>query len=475
MPDFSTIIQAPEIRALVQENILERAFHEALFPRLLFRGEASPVIWPANVGDSMVFTGVGLIKPKMRPLAPGTDPLPSTYSTEQWNAMLAQYADTIDTHMPTSIAAIANLFLRNAAQMGLSAAQALNRIPRDRMYNAALSGWTVADGNQGGGPVSTLRVKRLNGFTRARRPDLALGSPVQFTTVSTNNPLPIHVFSGGADVVIDVTAFTPDTAGDEVGPGALTLTAHAGGAGTVTVADRAYVYSSDATGIVRVGGGYKVDDVSNSDLLRLADIRQAVSRFWQMNVPEHADGRFHCHLDPTSHAQIFSDHEFQRLLTALPDYYMYRQFAIGELLNCVFFRNSECPVPETVDGGLTASYSQDDPFAGELFNNGIAATGVKIHRPMFVGQGLLHEYYQDLGQLITEAGVTGRVGEPSITNNGIEVFSDRIQLLIRSPLNRLQDLVSTSWKFIGDWPVRTDCTTGDTARFKRVVCIEHGE
>ena len=31
MPDFSTISQAPEIRALVQENLLERAFHDALF------------------------------------------------------------------------------------------------------------------------------------------------------------------------------------------------------------------------------------------------------------------------------------------------------------------------------------------------------------------------------------------------------------------------------------------------------------
>jgi hypothetical protein len=382
--------------------------------------------------------------------------------------MLQQYADTIDTHMPTSIVAIANLFLRNAQQLGLSAGQSLNRIPRDRLYNAAESGWTVCDGNQGGGAVSTLRVKRLNGFTRARRPDLALGSPVRFDPVSSNNKLPIHVFSSGADAVVNVIGFSPDTAGDEVGPGTLSLD------GTVTVLDRAYVYASDATGIVRVGGGKKIDDVGTSDLLRLSDIRSAVARFWQQNVPEQPDGRFHCHLDPTSQAQIFGDDEFQRLLTALPDYYMYRQFAIGELLNCVFFRNSECPLPETVEGGLTATYNQDDPFAGELFNNGLT-TGMKVHRALFVGQGLMHEYYQDLGQLITEAGITGRIGEPSITNNGIEVFTDRIQLLIRSPLNRLQDLVSTSWKFIGDWPVRTDVTTGDTARFKRVVEIQHGE
>jgi hypothetical protein len=468
MPDFSTITSEPAIRALVQENILERAFHDALFPRLLFRGEATPQLWPANVGDTMVFTGVGLIKPKMTPLTPGTDPLPSTYQEEQWTAQLQQYADTIDTHMPTSISAIANLFLRNAHQLGLSAAMAMNRIPRNKLYNTAESGWTVVDGAQTG--VTTLRVKRLNGFTRARRPDLPAGSPVRFDVVSSNNPLQIWLRDTVPSTITrTVIGFSPDTAGDEVGPGTLTL-----GGGAVTVADRAFVYSIDRAFIVRVGGGEKVDDIISTDVLKLADIRTAVARLWQENVPEQPDGYFHCHLDPVSQGQIFNDDQFGRLLTSLPDYYMYQQFALGKLLNCVFFRNSECPNPETVDGGLTATFTQNDPFAGELYNNG-ATTGVKIHRALFVGQGCLHEYYQDLAGLITEAGITGKMAEPRITNNSIEVFSDRIQLILRAPLNRLQDLVSTSWKFIGDWPVRTDATTGDAARYKRMVAVLHGE
>ena len=187
MADFSTISQAPEIRALVQENLLERAFHDALFPRLLFRSEAAPQLWPNNVGDSMVFTGTGLITPKARPLTPGSDPAPSTYQAEQWEATLQQYADSIDTHMPTSIAAIANLFLRNAQQLGLAAGQTMNRLVRNRIGNAAGSGQTVFDGTAAA--ATTQRVARLNGFTRARRPDLVAGSPVRFTTVSVNNPL----------------------------------------------------------------------------------------------------------------------------------------------------------------------------------------------------------------------------------------------------------------------------------------------
>jgi len=468
MADFSTILQTPEIRALVQENILERAFHDALFPRLLFRGEAMVQQYPLNVGDSMVFTGTGLIRPKMKPLQPGSDPAPSTYQSEQWTATLQQYADSIDTHMPTSITAIANLFLRNAHQLGMSAGQALNRIVRDRMYNAAESGWTVADGAQAA--TTALRVKRLNGFTTARRPDLPNGSAVRFSTVSTNNPLQITVFDSGlaAPVQVNVVGFSPDVAGDEVGPGILALSA------PVTVADRGYVYSIDRSYVVRVGGGNSVDDIGSNDTLKLSDIRAAVARFWQENVPEHSDGRFHCHLDPTAQAQVFGDQEWRQLLTSLPDYYMYRQFALGELLNTVFFRNSECPLPETVEGGLTADFSQDDPFAGELYNDGTTA-GVKVHRALFSGQGGIYEYYQDMGGLMTDAGITGKVGEPRVTNNSIEVFTDRIQLILRSPLNRLQDLVSTSWKFIGDWPVRTDATTGDAARYKRFAIVMSGE
>jgi hypothetical protein len=462
MPDFSTIIQDPTIRQIVQENILERAFHDALFPRLLYRGEATPQLWPANVGDSMVFTGVGLIKPKMAPLAPGLDPTPSSYQSEQWPATIQQYADTIDTHMPTSIVAIANLFLRNAHQLGMSAGQALNRLVRDRLYNAAVSGNTVTTVAQGGGGSASMHVQRLNGFTKARRPDLPTGSPVRFDTVSATNPLAITIGGSAASVV----GFTPDIAGDEVGPGVLTL------AVATTWAARVAVLASDASFLQRVGGGATIDALTAANIMTLADIRSVVARFWQQNVPEQPDGRFHCHLSPSAQSEIFADAEFQRLLTALPDYYMYKQFALGELLGVVFFRNSEAPIAQTVEGGPTAVYSSSDPLALELYTTGIA-TGIPVQHTLFVGQGLIHEYYQELSQLITEAGVTGRVGEPRITNNSIEVFSERIQLILRAPLNRLQDLVSTSWKFIGDWPARTDVTTGDGARYKRATVIQH--
>lgn len=466
MADFSLILQSPDIRGLVQENLLERAFHDALFPRTLFRSEVTAVPWPSNVGDSMVFTGVGLIPVDARPLVPGTDPTPVGYATEQWTAQLQQYATTIDTHMPTSMVAISNLFMRNAHQLGMQAAQTTNRIVRNKMYGAALSGNTVADGAQTS--TATLRLKRLNGFTRARNPNLAGGAPIRFDPVSSSNPLAITVFDNGAAASFNVIGFTADTPGDEFGPGTVTLNT------TVTsVADRAYVIASDASYIARVGGGLKVDTLSTSTIPTLADVRTAVARLWQQNVPEHPDTRFHCHLDPYSQSKIFADSEFQRLMTSLPDYYAYKQFALGEMLNTAFFRNQECPTRETVVGGLTATFDARDPFVGELYHNGNSSTGLPVHRMLFTGAGGIMEYYSDMSQLVTEAGLTGAVADPRINNNGIEIMADRIQFIIRAPLNRLQDQVSTTWKLIADWPVRTDASTGDTARYKRSVVIEH--
>lgn len=470
MPDFSVIMQSAPVRAIVQENTLERAFHDSLFPNLLFRGEASPQPWAAGIGDTQLFTAPGTIKPNMRPLVPGVDPSPKSYPLEQWFAQMNLYGDSIDTFMPTDYVAIASTFLRNAQQLGLSGAQALNRIVRDRMYNAAESGWTVADGVQNS---TTIRVKRLNGFTRARNPTLSGTQAVRFEFVSPTNPLGVKIFdqAGPAEVSRNVVGFTPDTAGDETGPGTITLSASA------SVLDRAYIISDDRTYRVQVGGGLKVDSVSSTSLPRLADVRSAVARFQSQNVPVHPDTRYHAHLDPISQAKLFEDSELQRLFTSLPDYYVYRQFCLGEMLGTVFFRNSECPTRDTVDGGLTSGtipYSQDDPFAPELTNNG-TSTGVPLHRILFSAQAGIFEYYADLKALISDAGITGKVADPRISNNGIEIVSDRIQLIIRAPLNRMQDMVATTWKFMGDWPVRTDAAVGDLARYKRFVEIIHGE
>lgn len=454
------------MRAIVQQNMLERAFRDALFPNTLFRGDVAVKDWPKNVGDNMIFTSPGLLPPRMRPIVPGVDPTPNSYKLEQWEAQLQRYADTIDIDMVSDMVALSSIFMRNAHQLGLGAAQSLNRLVRNRMYNAAEAGWTVADGAQTG--VTTLRVKRLNGFTKARNPNLSGASTVRFDPVSASNPLNILVDISGTLTANTVVAFTPDTAGDELGPGTLTL------GSSVTVSSRAAVLAVDRSLAHHVGGGNRTDDVNSTSLPKLSDVRTVISSFFQNNVPPHKDGRFHAHADPTSISKLYEDAEFQRLNTSLPDYYLYKQFFIGEILNTIFARNSECPIVSTVYPNDGTTFSLDDNFAPELYSTG-ASTGTPMHRILFSGSDAIIECWRSAMDVISDAGLTGKVAEPQITNNGIEVMCDRVQLIFRAPLNRLQDMVAASWQFIGDWPVRTDAATGDAKRIKRLAVLIHGE
>lgn len=468
MSNFSTILQTDTVRSLVQDNALERSFHDALFPNMLFRSEVHAEPWPADVGDTQIFTAKGLMSVDTRPVQPGQELNPKSYSAEQWQATIQLYGDTIDSHLPSSVLAAASLFVSNTHSLGLNAAQTLNRIVRNRLYGAALSGHTVTDGVQSS---VTLRVKRLNGFTRARNPALAGASKVRFDVVSTANPLSVTILDSGSGAVTrNVVGFTADTAGDEVGPGTLTLSA------SVSVADRAYVHASDKTALVRVGGGTSVGDLTaTTDIPTLASVRAALARLKQDNVPRHTDGLYYAHVGPTSESLVYNDTEFQRLMTSLPEHHIYQEFALGRLLGCMFLPNNECPIPETVNGGTTASWDASDPFPGELFHNGNSSTGARVHRMLFSGAGGLIEYYQDLQRMITEGGLQVRMSDANVTNDSIEVFSERIKILIREPQDRMQDTVASTWKFVGDWPYRTDAATGSAARYKRCVVVEHTE
>ena len=309
-------------------------------------------------------------------------------------------------------------------------------------------------------------VARLNGFTLARRPDLAAGSPVQFAPVSATNPLPITYIHSATPYTVNVTGFTPDIAGDVTGPGTLTLDANA----TITARDP--VYAIDASYILRSGGGNSVDALTSPDIFTPALYRTAIGRLEDSNVPKMPDGYYHVHMNSYSKGQLFSSEETQRLLTSLPDYYMYKEFSLGEVLGGIVFNDTECPRATTVLGGTQNVYTDDEPFGGEFWTAN--SPSLEVQRPIFLGQDSIFEYYQDLGQLITEAGVNGEVGDFSkLTNNGIEINVDRVQVYLRAPVNVSGDIVSAVWKSIMDWPVRTDATTGDSARFKRQVVVEH--
>jgi len=447
----------PTVISAIQDRTLVRVFRDALFPRTLYRGEAPAEMWPVNLGDNQTFTRSGLIRPTTRPLQGGVDPAPREYQNEQWEATAQQWGSAIDTHMPTSYVSLASTYLRNMHQLGLHAGQSTNRAVRDKLFNAYLSGNTVTNGAVGGG--LTLPVISLNGFTRR----LLNGRPA---LVSPTNPLPVLITTGGVTTAYNVVGFASTFPNDEIHGGTLTLDVAHGG-----LVDRDIVLATNRARLINSGGAVSIDGITAADQFTMGDIRQAVSQLRADNVPPHEDGSYHCHLDPFSESQVFGDNEFQRLNQSIPDYIHYREFALAHIAGVAFYRNTEAPLEATVDQDPAFGFT----FAGELLNTPAAGAAVAIHRPIFTGQGAVEEKYLDESRYISDAGVVGKIGEFAVTNNGIAVMCERIRLILRAPLDRLQQQTSAAWSHSGDWPIPTDSSSRTSlADFKRAVIVQHG-
>lgn len=449
---------------LIQENTLERVFHDALYPRLLFRSEAMPEMWSANIGERKLFTRAGLINVDTSPLVQSQDPSPASFGYEQWTAEARQFGNTIDTHMPTSYVSLAPIFMRNTVQLGLNAGETLNQLARNSLYRAYLGGNTNLAATAASGST-TLEVASLNGFT-----EVVNGEQARPLPVSPANPLSATLSSSGNTETVSIVGAVPNDPAEPFGRGVLTLAAATTNAHTL--ADpRPVLLADNRSRITRVGGGTSVDAITASNVLTLQDIINAVARLRAARVPTCADGTYHVHLSPEAEAQIFQDNQFQRLHQSLPEQMAYRDLAIARLVGCTFYRNTE--VPNRINSGTLAASGEDAQTSSDVGGDIVNAAGLGVARTIVIGGGAIYENYLDESKFITEAGTTGKIGNFNVVNNGVQVMTERIRFILRAPLDRLQQVVAQSWSWSGDFPVPSDTLTFDGARFKRAVVIEH--
>ena len=448
--------------SIIQDQTLERVFHDALFPRLLFRAEAVPELWMANLGETLVMTRTGLMEVDVRPLIPGQDPTPRAYTTEQWVARANQFGNAEDTHMPSSYVALASKFLRDTQQLGLNAGQTLNRLARNNLFRPYTEGEAVTTAVVAPGAV-LVPVTSLSGFNE----QLQNGT---LSPVGPANALPV-TFSG-AEPANTVVGVTPDDPLTPFGSGTLTL----GAVLTVGLALREGVFAATRSRRLRVGAGATVDGITAANVLTLDDCIAAATRLRDQNVPPHADGKYHAHITPQGEAELFADNHWQRLHQSLPDSVAYKDLAVGTAVGINFYRNTENPGLDTVtqadlqaDPGPIGGAQLAPEVGSELTND----AGLPIRRVLVTGGGVLYEKYIDESKYITEAGVQGKIGNFSIINGGAAVMANRIRYILRSPQDRLQQIVSQAWSWSGDFPVPSDQSAGDGARFKRAVVIEH--
>lgn len=447
---------------VVQSGFLERLIREPLVSEQLYRMDSKAEEWQGQLGETVTFTRRGLMAVKITPLTPGSDPAASNYSTEQWTVTAAQYADSNDTFMPASNIAIESTLLNNARSLATNAAQTMNRLARNKLFQAYNGGVSsvFATGTSG---TPTLKIASLAGFTERLNPTTG-----KLAAVSASNPLPITFSS--AEPANTVIGAVPDSVNDPFGPGTLTLGTNLSAA----VATRVEVRASTRAKRFRVGAGATIDSITGSNILTLSAIVQGVSRLRQMNVRPHPDGYYHVHLSPVAEAQIFQDADFKSLHQSLPNEQRYQQFIISTLLGCKFIRNTDDPNSATVTTLTAAPGGAGGAFvAGEIGGEVINANGIGILRTIITGDACVFEKYFDESAFVTAAGVNGKIGNFSLVQNSVQLMLDRIRYVARAPQDKLQQMVTQSWSWSGDFGVPSDELTGDASRFKRAFVIEH--
>lgn len=455
---MSIVANVPGLDALIQDNTLRRVYNDALWPSQLYRMEAMKELWVANQGDTLVETRGSLLPVVSTALAAGTDPTPKNEAFEQWVVTACQYGDTVDTQMTGSWAALASKFARDSHTLGLGAGQSLNRLVRNKLYTAYLGGNTHADNSATG---TALSVGSISGFTQV------VDANGQLQTVSVANPKSITV---GTDVVNCIGA-APTSASFPLGAGILTLAA------STTFVAGEVVTAVDAPAQRFSGGGASADSLAGTDILTLEDIRVAVAALQDNSVPTHEDGMYHAHIVPAAVSQVFGDTEFQNLNESNYDHEPYKQFIIGKLLGTYHYRDVENP-GLTNSGTLQTNRPLDaapSRLGAEISADVTNKAGVDVLRTIITGGGAIYERYIDENQYLSSAGVTGQVGGFNVSTNGVTVDVDGIRFIIRSPLDRLQQIVSQTWSWSGDWGIPSDVNGGKTAaRFKRAIIINSG-
>jgi len=437
---------------MLQQNFLDRELEEGLDSYLAYRREAVQETIPARIGATLTMTRKGRKTPITQPLDPtqvGTNldngMTPSTFSIEQYSFSMKEWADTVDTDLMGELAGIANQLIANSRNNGVQAAQSMERIARNDLFAAYMSGNSrvLAVNSQ-----TSIQVDDIRGFGTV----LVNGTP---QGVSSATPLAITEYNDSgtlatATQALNVTGVAPDAT--NVSSTSITgglsgvLTLAAGAANTIQVGDS--VISNNAPKVFRPFGKRLTSLLNGADVLTMSIVDDVRAYLLDNGVPPMPDGTYHMILDNTSMRQLRADQDFKVLFAGREETPEFRGGDIVRLLGITFIPTTETFV--------------QNPGSG---------VGVRVRRPIIMGaESLMQGNFEGLDIWLNREGVNP-IGEIMLIDN--------VAQIVRPPLDRLQRNIAQTWTWIGDFAVPTDVTattdtipTASNSLFKRAAVIE---
>jgi hypothetical protein len=349
---------------------------------------------------------------------------------------------------------IANQFLLNAKVNGVQAMQSLDRLARNALfgtgtatYNGGYMGGNTRVRTTLGSPATTINVDDVRGFGSSLQNGVFQPVSGSYTTqvqVGSNTYTLTGVSVDGSNV--STTAITGGISGT------LTFSTN------VTVADGTAlntVVHANGPLIVRPNGKWfngsafasttSSASLTASDLLTLGAVEDACAL---LRAQTGIIGQsFNLYLDPISQREIFADPDFKQ---AFQGQYGSAQMQAGQvyhLMGVNYIVTTETPV-------------QQHPTNAAL----------KIRRPILCAPGALIE-----GDY---AGLQDKAYEAQL-NSEIQLV-DGVAQVVRAQIDRLQQIISQSWFWIGGFVTPSDATatssiipTAGPQYLKRAVVIEH--
>ena len=430
MANFETL--PTQLASMIQTGMLEREFEEGLDSVLAYRRLALLETVPNRVGETLTRTRTGRKIPVTQPLNPALNTgldnglTPSDASLEQYMFSMLQYGDSADVDLLSDLVTIANNLIRVSRNNGVQAAQSLERIARKKLFSAYLGGNSRVRTDLGAGSTTTCFVDDIRGFQQV----LVNGTP---TAVSATNPITVQEtsISGGVTQTLTVTgvaasATNLSTVPDGISGSFTFVTA------TLPVNGDALI-ASNAPAIIRPNSHYTTAQMSGQDLLTLGYLLDGQTVLRNNGVPPMPDGTFHVLLDNQSERQLWADQDFKIFFAGRKDSSEYKSGQIYSLLGLTIIPTTESYV-QSVSTGAT----------------GASAVTTVIRRVLIAGaEALIQGNFEGLENWLARQGVNA-IADVVLVNAIAHVF--------RPPLDRLQQFMSLSWMWVGDFAAPTDLT-----------------
>lgn len=471
--NFPTVLQPA-----FQQNMLDRAFQDQLASNCVVRAAAYRKPQPIRSGEVTIYSRAGRLVPVVDDIDPttnvgidngmssigGVGANNPTYTMEQYMLRIGMTPYALDLNLYQEKETMASTFTQNVDNLGEQAGLSLDLKCIGNLLRAYEGGRTFATGASTVSTNTLVPVDNYYGFDTAFATTTIQGQVFSYglpQATSTTFPQKAnHIsFASGTVTPIVVIGVTPDGSNTStMSTPALNGFGAVGGSGKLIVqgtpivaAQYDIIIAGDAPAYYRPGGARSRAELNSTSATTLQLFINAVAGFRLNNVkPPLPDGTYPCYIDPILDAQLFTDPAFQILTQGNESSPSFKNARVARNFGLTFVPTTNLPSYNFVNSASKALVARRAVICAERF----------IQEGPFAGV----------------AQVVGELGGRGITD--IRLIED-IAMVHRLPIDRLGQILSQAWFYIGGFVVPTDVTitpavipSATFARYKRAAVIE---